>query len=269
MTEALDLQSLDSTPQVSLNMISIASGKGGVGKTWLAITLAQAMARASRKTLLFDGDLGLANVDIQLGLAPEHDLGGALSGRYSLKQSVTRFEAGRFDVIAGRSGSASLANLPVDRLAALGGELAVLARDYETVIVDIGAGIDRSVRRLAAQAAICLVVTTDEPTALTDAYAFIKLSLLQDPAADLRVVINMASTDAEGQATYDTLHKACDSFLKASPPLAGIIRRDDKVKDSIRNQMSILTRHPNSAAATDVERIARNLPQDRARDKAM
>ena len=129
------------------------------------------------------------------------------------------------------------------------------------MIVDIGAGIERSVRHLAAQAAICLVVTTDEPTALTDAYAFIKLMLRQEPEADLRVVVNMASTEADGQRTYETLEKACASFLQANPRLAGIIRRDDKVKDSIRNQMSILTRHPNSPAAGDVERIARNLLQ--------
>ena len=262
MTEALDLHSLASTSQVSPNMISIASGKGGVGKTWLAITLSQAIAQGGRRALLFDGDLGLANVDIQIGLAPEHDLGGAISGRYSLKQAITPYDDGRFDVIAGRSGSASLANMPTDRLTALGGELAVLARDYGAVIIDIGAGIERSVRQLAAQAAICLVVTTDEPTALTDAYAFIKLMLRQDPEADLRVVVNMASTEAEGLRTYQTLEKACTSFLKASPRLAGVIRRDDKVKDSIRSQTSILTRHPNSAAAGDVERIARDLLRD-------
>lgn len=261
MTEALDLHSLTSTSQVSPNMISIASGKGGVGKTWLAITLSQAMARNGGRTLLFDGDLGLANVDIQLGLSCERDLGGAISGRYSLKQTITPYDEGQFDVIAGRSGSASLANMPVDRLAALGTELAVLARDYRAVIVDIGAGIERSVRQLAAQAAICLVVTTDEPTALTDAYAFIKLMLRQEPEADLRVVVNMAGTEADGKRTYETLEKACVSFLQTSPRLAGIIRRDDKVKDSIRNQMSILTRHPNSSAAGDVERIARSLLQ--------
>ena len=259
MTEALDLSALSGLSKASTNMISIASGKGGVGKTWLAITLCQAMARGGKRALLFDGDLGLANVDIQLGLAPEHDLGGAISGRYSLKQAITPYEDGGFDVIAGRSGSASLANLSVDRLEALGGELGLLARDYGAVIVDIGAGIERSVRQLAAQAAICLVVTTDEPTALTDAYAFIKLMLRQEPDADLRVVVNMASSEADGQRTYGTLDKACASFLGTSPRLAGIVRRDDKVKDAIRSQTSILTRHPNSPAAGDVETIARGL----------
>ncbi|MDH3474738.1 MAG: MinD/ParA family protein [Rhodospirillales bacterium] len=259
MTQALDMKTLRPEPAVCRNMIAIASGKGGVGKTWLAITLTHALARAGHRALLFDGDLGLANVDIQLGLAPEHDLGGVLTGRYSLKQAATAYPDGAFEVIAGRSGSGSLANLPADRLAELSGELARLAADYHRVVVDLGAGIERGVRHLAAQAGTCLVVTTDEPTALTDAYAFMKLMLTRDGAADLRVVVNMAASEKEGERTYGTLRKACESFLKVAPPLAGIIPRDDKVKDAIRSQTGLLTRHPNCAAARGVEQLARGL----------
>ena len=123
----------------------------------------------------------------------------------------------------------------------------------------LGAGIERTVRQLAAHAGTCLVVTTDEPTSVTDAYAFIKLSLIQNPEADLRIVVNMAETESDGHRTYATLCKACESFLKTKPPLAGIIRRDPKVKDSIRNQAPILTRHPSAPAAQDVEKLARRL----------
>ena len=92
--------------------IAIASGKGGVGKTWLSITLAQAMVRAGRRVLLFDGDLGLANIDVQLGLAPTADLGAVISGRSGVLAAITRHEASGVDVLAGRSGSGQLSGLP-------------------------------------------------------------------------------------------------------------------------------------------------------------
>ncbi|SRR5258708_2097009 len=241
------------------NVIAIASGKGGVGKTWFAITLAHGLARSGRRALLFDGDLGLANVDIQLGLMPERDLGGVIGGRITLAQATTRYADGGFDIIAGRSGNGSLATLPGQRLAQLRAELVGLAANYDQVVIDLGAGIDRTVRLLAASAGICLVVTTVEPTSLTDAYAFIKVTHADEPDADIRVVVNMAGSTAEGQRTYQTLLRACQGFLKIAPPLAGIIRRDRKVVESIRNQTPLLTRHPGCEAAGDVEAIVRSL----------
>ncbi len=244
---------------VGQNFIAVASGKGGVGKTWLAITLAHGLARFGGRTLLFDGDLGLANVDIQLGLQPQLDLSGVLADDLPLEKAALAYSTGGFDVIAGRSGSGSLASLAPSRLASLAQGLLALAPRYDWVVLDLGAGIDATVRYLAARSATCLVVTTDEPTALTDAYALIKLGLRQSPAGGFRIVVNMAASQAEGERTYGTLRKACQSFLKVEPPLAGIIRRDPKVKDAIRAQDSLLTRHPNCTAAGDVEGIVRRL----------
>ncbi|MFQ5773264.1 MAG: MinD/ParA family protein [Kiloniellaceae bacterium] len=241
------------------NGIAVASGKGGVGKTWLSITLCHALAKRGCKVLLFDGDLGLANVDIQLGLAPSRDLGGVLAGRYGLGDAALGYSEGGFDVVAGRSGSGSLASLPGDRLARLTAGLAQLAPAYDWLVLDLGAGVERTVRQFAAQARTCLVVTTDEPTAMTDAYAFIKLSLHRKPPPDLRLVVNMAASHGEGERTYATVRKACESFLKIAPPLAGIVRRDGKVKEAIRNQAPLLVRYPNSAAAADIEGLARRL----------
>jgi len=241
------------------NAFAIASGKGGVGKTWLSVTLCHALARARKKALLFDGDLGLANVDIQLGLEPRHDLAGVITGRCRLADAVIAYGEGGFDVVAGRSGSGSLANLSTDRLAGLSSALADMAPSYDHVILDLGAGVERTVRQLAAQARTSLVVASDEPTAMTDAYAFIKLMLLQQPDVDVRIVINMAASESEGERTYATLRKACTSFLKTAPPLAGIIRRDNKVKEAIRNQSPLLMRYPNCTAAGDVEALARRL----------
>jgi len=238
------------------NLIAVASGKGGVGKTWFSITLVHAFARAGRRALLFDADLGLANVDIQLGLMPPRDLGAVLAGRLTLKQAVFDYEAGGFGIIAGRSGMGSLASLPVNRLAELSRGLADLAADYDYVVMDLGAGLERTVRHFSAQSGICLVVTTEEPTALTDAYAFIKVTMTENPGLDLRLVVNHAANRREGERTYGTLRKACQGFLKFTPPLAGIVRRDSRVKDSIRSQTALLTRYPNGEAATDVEAIA-------------
>jgi len=241
------------------NMVAVASGKGGVGKTWLAITLAHSLAKQGVRTLLFDGDLGLANLDIQLGLMPKRDLGSVIAGNLTLNQAVDTFDEGGFDIIAGRSGSGSLATIPASRVQVLADDLALLARAYDKVIIDLGAGLDRTVRQLTHNVGTVLVVATDEPTSLTDAYAFIKVIVMERPSTIIRIVINMARSLREGERTYNTLLKACEGFLKVSPPLLGVIRRDDKVRESIRTQTSILTRYPNATAAGDVDAIARAL----------
>jgi flagellar biosynthesis protein FlhG len=260
MTDPIPLKS-DKSPSPSVhlqcrNMLAIASGKGGVGKTWFAITLAHALSKRGKRVLLFDGDLGLANVDIQLGLTPEKDLGAVIEGTSTLQGAVMRYDEGHFDVLAGRWGSGTLATLATQKLSELRNDLIALARAYDYVLVDLGAGVDRAVRQMAGPAAITYVVITDEPTSLTDAYAFIKLARAANPQADLRVVVNMAVGANDGQKTYDTIRKACESFLHYTPPLAGIVRRDPKVRDAIRAQTSLLVRSPVSEAASDVETIA-------------
>ena len=248
------------------NIIAVASGKGGVGKTWFSITLAHALAQAGRRTLLFDGDLGLANVDVQLGIAPQGELADVISGAARLEDIVTSFDGGAgkngFDVVAGRSGSYRLANLPPAKLVTLRGELQNFSQHYDWVVLDLGAGIERTVRHMAAQSRACLVITTDEPTAITDAYAYIKLTALERLADGIRVIVNMAQSDEDGQRSYATLLRACREFLKIEPPLAGIVRRDDEVKETIRRQDSLLRRNPNAKAAHDVEAIARRLDKE-------
>lgn len=250
----------------SRNVIAVASGKGGVGKTWFSITLAHALAHAGRRTLLFDGDLGLANVDVQLGIAPQGEIADVISGKAKLDDIVTPFDGGAgkngFDIVAGRSGSYGLANLPQPTLITLRTELQRFSQHYDWVVLDLGAGIERTVRRMAAQSRVCLVLTTDEPTAITDAYAYIKLTALERLADGIRIVVNMASSEEEGQRSYATLLRACREFLKIEPPLAGIVRRDDQVKEAIRRQDSLLRRNPNADAARDVDQIARRLDKE-------
>ena len=237
-------------------ILAIASGKGGVGKTWFAITAAHALAREGRRVLLFDADLGLANIDIQLGLMPDRDLGHVIAGRLNVKQAAARFEPGGFDVLAGQSGSGALATLDPGDLERLLAGLRTASADYDAVLLDLGAGLDRTVRRLASFADVLAVIATEEPTSLTDAYAVLKLHASDRPGGTARVVVNQATNNATGQRTYASLERACTTFLGRAPPLAGIVRRDDKVRDAIRRQALLLTRHPTSAAAADAERAA-------------
>jgi flagellar biosynthesis protein FlhG len=241
------------------NMFAIASGKGGVGKTWFSITLVHALAKTGKRMLLFDGDLGLANLDIQLGLMPKQDLSNVISGRLTLNQAIIDYTEGGFDIIAGRSGSGGLANIASSRLQMVGDDLALLSANYDTVLMDLGAGIERTVRQLAHNAKTCIVLLTDEPTSLTDAYAFIKIMHADRPEIKIKVVTNIVNSTREGERTYNTLLKACEGFLKISPPLLGLIRRDTRVREAIRAQTPLLTRFPNCEAAQDVEKIASNL----------
>ena len=248
------------------NIIAVASGKGGVGKTWFSITLAHALAQAGRRTLLFDGDLGLANVDVQLGLQPHGDIASIVAGQGTLADIVTPFDGGAsrngFDIIAGRSGSDKLANIGAAKVVALRSQLQSFARNYDWVVLDLGAGIERTVRLMAANSRACLIVTTDEPTAITDAYAYIKITAQERLPEGLQIVVNMASSTEEGERTYATLLRACREFLKIEPPFAGLIHRDDQVKDAIRRQTSIMKRNPNAEAARNVDQIARRLDRE-------
>ncbi|MBL6951214.1 MAG: AAA family ATPase [Alphaproteobacteria bacterium] len=245
------------------NVINIASGKGGVGKTWMAVTLAHSLARQDEKTLLFDADFGLANVDVQLGLNAEQDLGGVVAGKIAMSQAVTTFAEGGFDIIVGMSGSGQLADMGRARLSELKSELWQLAQGYDRVVIDLGAGLESAVRSLTPKGGMTLVVATDEPTSLTDAYAYIKVSMRENPRADMRLVINMAVDQRQGERTYGALAKACRTFLNYTPPLMGIVRRDDRIPDAIRRQTAFLSRHPQADAAQDLEALAtaiRNQP---------
>lgn len=246
-------------------IFAIASGKGGVGKTWLSCTLACVYGRLGKRTLLVDGDIGLANVDVQLGVRAQSDLAAVTRGWIELDDAVTPVlggagKTGGFDLLPGHSGSGALAAMPLEDVSKIASGVSALALHYERLIFDLAAGVDPCVMRLARQADRIVIVTTEEPPALTDAYAFLKVSRLQNPEAPPPfIVVNMADKRTTGRRVYEQLAKAAETYLGFRPPLAGVICRDPRVPDSIRAQTPLPQRHPTSQALDDVMRVAETL----------
>lgn len=146
----------------------------------------------------------------------------------------------------------------------------MLARDlvefsvnYDSVVLDLGAGIDRMVRFLASHAGRRIVIVTSEPTSMTDAYAFIKMVLNDGHRNEVQVVVNQARSLQEGEKTFAAIERACETFLKYRPKLAGIVRRDRKVNEAIRAQVPILNKFPGADSAIDIIGIATRLRKDK------
>ena len=229
-------------------VIAVASGKGGVGKTVLAIGLAHALG-----ALLIDADFGLANVDVQLGMPAGPDLGHVLAGM-RLMDAARPHPAG-FTVLPGRSGSGVLAALGATALVPV---LTAARAGFAHVVLDIGAGIATAQRDLLTMADLSLIVATEEPTSLTDAYAVLKLLRRDRPAAEARLVANMAG-GAAGLRVWQVLDGAARSFLGQGLDYAGGVRRDARVADAIRHRQPLLLRHPGCAAAEDIRAVAAGL----------
>lgn len=241
-------------------VFAVASGKGGVGKTWLSTMLATAYGRAGQRALLVDCDLGLANVDVQLGVRPQADVHSVIRGFLELDAAVTPVlggpgRNGGFDLIAGHSGSGALGAVKLEEVARIANGLTRLTPHYDKVILDCAAGIDPNVLRFARTADRLVLVTTEEPTALTDAYALVKVLRLQGHNVVPWVIVNMAETRTKGRKVFDQFSLACNEYLGFKPRLAGVICRDPRVPDSIRAQTPLPVRHPQSAAYEDVIRI--------------
>lgn len=235
-------------------LTAIGSGKGGTGKTFVALTLAQAFADLGERVLLCDADLGLSNTSVHLGLAQAGDLPGLLAGRTPLKNAVTQIATpshASFDLLAAPAGSGALAD--ADRATAE--SLAVSLRrapGYDRVVIDLGAGIGETVMTLAAEADDVMVVLTPDPAALTDAYAFIKLVLRRTGGRAPALVVNMAASAPEARRTAEALTNSARTFLKASPAYLGFIPSDMRVVECLRRQVSLWQAYPKSPSLAAV-----------------
>ena len=240
-----------------VQVIAVTGGKGGVGKTSVAVNLATALASQGKRVLLFDGDLGLANVDVLLGLTARQTLEHVLDGRCTLEEAVIDTPLG-FKVLPGASGVARLANLSTAEHLGLVQAFSHLTAGLDVLIVDTAAGIADGVRQFCQAAQHVLVVLRDEPASLTDAYALIKVLHRDHDVRRFRILANMSAAPGAGEALYRKLERVANRFLEAVLEYAGEIPDDAFVRNAVREQRSVVNAYPSSAAARAFLRLAKH-----------
>lgn len=238
--------------------VAVVSGKGGVGKTHVVVGLAFAAAARGARVLVVDGDLGLANVDVLLGLVPERSVADVVAGACSLEDAVIDGPGG-IRILPAASGRSELASLGGGRLTKLVAALWQAAREYDLVLLDAGAGIGPSVVGLAAACTRGLLVTTPEPTSLADAYATRKVLRHYAPGLALELVVNQAGSELEAYRTHSHLDRLCQRFLSAPLPFAGFLPRDPKVGEAALRQQPVTLAFPQSPFARRLLRLADSL----------
>jgi len=239
-----------------VQVIAVSGGKGGVGKTSVAVNLATALGQAGREVLLLDGDLGLANVDVLLGLAPRYTLAHVLSGERSLSEVIVRAPCG-VQVAPAASGVARLANLSPAEHAGLLQSFSALGQHLDTLVIDTAAGIADGVLRFAQAAQHLLVVVRDEPTSLTDAYALIKLLSRDHGLRRFRVLANMTRDAGQGASVFARLERVASRYLDVVLDYAGEVPDDPCVGRSVRLQRPVLDAFPQSPAARAFRNLGR------------
>lgn len=256
------LNTLDAAPAEALNrgqIIAVASGKGGVGKTSLTLNLARAAARAGHNVLVFDADLGLANVDVQLGLTPGKDLSAVIAGKANLKEVVSPAKNAGFDVIAGRSGSETLPFTTALERRDILKQLEELATDYDLILLDVAAGVGEEVLTFASMADKTLLVVTPDPSSITDSYAVIKLLNKRHRKNNCHVLVNQPGTELEGRKTYEKIQVAADKFLGLGVPLFGVVPYDKNYLTAVRQQSLLVDSFPHEKSSETLARMAEGL----------
>jgi len=241
-----------------VQVIAVTGGKGGTGKTTIAVNLATALAQAGRRVLLLDGDLGLASVDVLLGLTPTHTLEQVLSGAVRLEEIILRTAEG-VSVIPAASGVARMARLKPTEHAAIIRGFASLPGDYEILVVDTAPGLNESVLAFCQAAQQQLIVLRNEPASLTDAYALIKVLSRDYQVNSFRVLVNMARDGAEAHNLFRRLQRVTDRYLEVALDYAGEIPEDGDVARAVRGQRTVLAAFPSGPAARAYRRLAQDV----------
>ena len=238
-------------------IITVTSGKGGVGKTNISVNLAVHLAQQGYRTCLFDADLGLANINILLGIYPEHNLEDVIDGTKELADIIVHEKNG-IDIIPGSSGVAKMEALTAQQLTSLAASFGKLD-EYDYLIFDTSAGISKSVIAFCMNASEVLLVITPEPTSLTDAYALMKVLSLNGFKQTARVIVNQSKNPKTSQIAYTKLKDTVLKFLGIQLVSLGTIVSDARVIEAVAAQKPFITLYPNTQAAKGLKSVTANL----------
>jgi len=238
-------------------IITVTSGKGGVGKTSVAVNLACQLAERGQKVCLLDADWGLANVNVMLRLQPRYTLKDLILSDVPLQQ-VLIHDCNGFDIIPGSSGTEWMTALDPQQLHKLASSLSNL-QDYDFILIDSSSGIARSVLSFAIASPEVLLVMTPDPTSLTDAYAMLKLLTAEKYSGRIQVIVNHCRNRTVGRHTYDKFREVSNFYLGLKLPLLGVVQDDERMVKAVQDQQILSVRNPESVAARDLGGLATQL----------
>lgn len=239
-----------------MRVISVTSGKGGVGKTNLSANLGISLAQFGYRVLVFDADLGLANLDVVLGTSAEYSLHHALDGNLCLAEVIANGPGGiRF--VSGGSGLSKLINVSKKRLQNFLMELTQLEESTDVLIFDTGAGVDQRVLTFLRAADEVVLVVTPDPASVTDAYATMKVLLRNQKDANIQILMNQVESERQGEAIYRKLNEIASHFLDANLTYLGSVRQDAEIVQWVRMRQPFVLGDPKLRASRDVLDIAK------------
>lgn len=236
----------------------VASGKGGVGKTNITLNLGFALHSLGKKVILTDCDMGLANLDVLLGITPKKTIHDLLKPQTSVQDILIELAPG-FNILPAASGVAELSEFDQDLQAVLLEKLNTVFHNCDYLFFDIGAGISPSILSFAQIPQERILILTPEPTSLTDTYAFIKIFSTQTRLQNFQIIVNTASSQKEARTAFERLQQACKNFLQIDIHFLGTVRQDDNLQAAVHDQKPLFLSNKKSPACQDILKIAKQL----------
>jgi len=243
-----------------IKVIAVTGGKGGVGKSNVSVNLSLALAQLRRRVMLLDADLGLANIDVLLGLKPQKNLADVLSGECDLRDVLVTGPGG-VRIVPAASGVQQMSSLSPQQHGALINAFSSLGEQLDVLVIDTAAGISDIVVSFVRAAQEVVVVVCDEPSSITDAYALIKLLNKEYDVTRVRVVANMVRSVKEGHLLFDKLSNVCDRFLDVSMQFVGSIPMDENLRKAVQRQKPVLEYSPQAKASQAFRQLAAKVDQ--------
>jgi flagellar biosynthesis protein FlhG len=243
-----------SAPQ-PVKVIAVTGGKGGVGKSNVAINLGTALCQLGRRVMVLDADLGLANVDVLLGLRARFNLEHVIDGTCALQDVILTARSG-LHIVPASSGNLSMATLDRAGQAGLIHAFSELFEPLDVLLIDTAAGLSESVLTFSEAAQQVVVVVCDEPASLTDAYGLIKVLRRRQADCRIQVITNMTESAGHGRALYEKLARVSHRFLGVSPGYFGNISYDEHLRRAVQRQSAVIEAYPSSRSAREFKKLA-------------